>query len=159
MKIIFLDIDGVLNSDRFYRERAKSKQNHIRYLSEFDPECIELLNEIVKQTGAKIVVSSTWKALGVDKLKEIFRLVKFKGEIIDITPSLHYDGMVRGNEIHLWMEKNKEIIGCDYWAYKDYVILDDDSDMLYWHRNNFILVDRFIGITPQTVFQINKLLK
>lgn len=39
-----------------------------------------------------------------------------------------------------------------------YVILDDDSDMLYWQRNNFILIDRFVGLTMGNVFQAKKIL-
>ena len=55
------------------------------------------------------------------------------------------------------MKNNKELVG-DYYNFTEYVILDDDSDMLYWQRNNFILVDRWVGITYGTVFQAKKML-
>ena len=44
---------------------------------------------------------------------------------------------VRGNEINKWIHDNNDIIG-DYIKFKDYVILDDDNDMLFIQRHNFI---------------------
>ena len=63
----------------------------------------------------------------------------------------------RGNEIHQWIDDNRESVG-PYYQFTEYVILDDDSDMLYWQRNNFLLVDRFVGLTNGTVFQAKKIL-
>jgi hypothetical protein len=55
MKVIFLDIDGVLNSRRYDRERAFGDGNNI------DVSRLPLLREIVEQTGARIVLTSTWR--------------------------------------------------------------------------------------------------
>lgn len=57
-KIIFLDIDGVLN--------CKSSPRTIRYegyrLAGIDDDKVEKLKQIVDATGAEIVLTSTWKA-------------------------------------------------------------------------------------------------
>ena len=55
MKILFLDIDGVLNSRRYDRTRDWNKQTDI------DESRLPLLKEIVSQTDAVIVLSSTWR--------------------------------------------------------------------------------------------------
>lgn len=64
---------------------------------------------------------------------------------------------VRGNEINKWIHDNNDIIG-DYIKFKDYVILDDDNDMLFIQRHNFIQTNPFVGLTDYIMEQaINKL--
>ena len=55
MKIIFLDIDGVLNSRAYDRKRNWNEQTDI------DETRLPLIKEIVDATNAKIVLSSTWR--------------------------------------------------------------------------------------------------
>lgn len=168
MKIIFLDIDGVLNHQLFFEEKKRS--NIILGTSEiedwFDQRSVSLLKEIVDTTGAKIVVSSSWrKNRSLDQLKEIFHELGFKKDtVIDKTPVLYFSSnekynysVPRGCEIKAWMEMNKGIIG-EKMSKVSYVILDDDSDMLYWQRNNFIHVDSYCGITFNTVFKAIQIL-
>jgi hydroxymethylpyrimidine pyrophosphatase-like HAD family hydrolase len=142
MKIIFLDIDGVLNN---YGTR---KDNDI------DPKNIEVLNNIVKNTGAKIVVSSTWRRHHtIESLSKILIEAGLIGEVISFTPSLRSDGILRGNEIYEWMNKNEDVIGCRRSDFNEYVILDDDSDMLYWQRENFICVNGEFGLTNKDAYK------
>lgn len=107
MKTIFLDIDGVLvvsdNADEDYSENPPP----------FDPECVKVLNQILSETNAIIVLSSTWKK--VWDLKRLDFIFKFNGVIkspLDITADLN--------------NREKEIT--DYVlrkAVNDFVILDD----------------------------------
>ena len=60
-KIIFLDIDGVLNSVE-YRKRIQCTGR-----VEMDPQLLSLLADLVNKTGAKLVISSTWRIGGIDK--------------------------------------------------------------------------------------------
>ena len=110
MKIIFLDIDGVLNSEKWYIERFDKNlypnlENH--HLCEFDPLTIEQLNLLTDKTNAKIVISSTWRmGRTIDELKKLFEEVGIKGEIIGVTPHLTFNdgyGVERGNEIKRWI--------------------------------------------------------
>ena len=55
VKILFLDIDGVLNSRRYDRTRDWTKQTDI------DESRLPLLAQIISSTGAVIVLSSTWR--------------------------------------------------------------------------------------------------
>lgn len=121
MKVIFLDIDGVLNHQKHYEwlietDEPTPMQRTYPY-TEFNPESCRLLNEIIWETGAKIVVSSSWRLDGEARLNALF---KFFGlpKIYDITPCLN---TTRGIEIGAWLAAHPEIT--------NYVILDDDEDM------------------------------
>jgi hypothetical protein len=154
----------VLNHERWYVDRHEEKNDGFKVghpWGEFDPKSIEYLNDLIKQTDAKVVVSSTWR-LGrhANDLQAILEKRGFTGEIIGITPSLRHLGesILRGNEILQWIKDHEEFIGCPYYEYENYVILDDDSDMLYWQKDNFLVVDRFVGITPHITYKAKKIL-
>lgn len=88
-KIIFLDFDGVLNNSEYHTRLSKSgNPTSDKYGELFDPSAIERLNRIVDATGAQIVVSSSWRYLGLRQLKEMWKARGLHGEIIDMT-SLH----------------------------------------------------------------------
>jgi hypothetical protein len=160
MKIIFLDFDGVLNHEKFYKERFEKRHEEgaMSYPnSEIDPLSVSNLNELISETGAKVVISSTWRHSGLEYCQTALEFHGFKGEIIDVTPDLRSENCLRGNEILKWVKDNEESVG-PYYNFTEYVILDDDSDMLYWQRNNFILIDRFVGLTMGNVFQAKKIL-
>lgn len=160
MKIIFLDIDGVLNSTTYFMSNKDELKKKTDYKPSYDldPNAINLLNNLIAETGAKVVVSSTWRS-GKEKeeLQSILEEKGFKGEVIDKTPYGCYM-CVRGNEIYRWLCDNEKIIGKRVSDYDEYVILDDDSDMLYWQRNNFILVDGWVGLTPNICYRARKIL-
>jgi hypothetical protein len=160
MKIIFLDIDGVLNHEVFYIERFEKcyDAGEIAYpYSEIDPKSVNNLNQLIKETGAEVVISSTWRHSGINYCKDALEFHGFIGKIIDKTPDLRSDDCLRGNEILKWIKDNEPLVG-PYYNFTEYVILDDDSDMLYWQRNNFLLIDRFVGLTMGDVFRAKKIL-
>lgn len=159
-KIIFLDIDGVLNCQEAYAKGECKRLDD--YGQAFYTPSKDLLNKLIEETGAKIVISSTWRMSGEQVMKDMWRDRKMSGEIIGITPHLkstypiHTDSNIkytipRGCEIdfylkevlrfrHInwdkdWQEKNIKECGID-----NYIIIDDDSDMLYHQRNHFIHV-------------------
>lgn len=159
MKLIFLDIDGVLNHELWFKERFNSLKKSHGDEKFFDPKSVGLLNFILSETDAKIVVSSSWRlGRSVDDLKEIFSKVGVDPSlIIDKTPMLSFQDLKinnqeyhysvpRGCEIKAWMECNKNILG-DKISKVRYIILDDDSDMLFWQRNNYLQVDSYCGLT------------
>jgi hypothetical protein len=159
VKIIFLDIDGVLNHEAFYKERFEKRYEEGAMPhphSEIDPKSVENLNTLIKETDAKVVISSTWRHSGLEYCKDVLEFHGFNGEIIDITPS--HQSRFRGLEILDWVKTNEKLIGERYFNFTEYVILDDDSDMLYWQRNNFMLIDRFVGLTMGDVFRAKRIL-
>lgn len=162
MKIIFLDIDGVLNHQAYYESDRWDKSG--KRDSDIDPKSVEILNGIIKNTGAKVVISSTWRiGRTIEELQQALERKGFTGEIIDFTDRLFFTGggnytACRGDEIYKWIKDNEELIGSKYYEYKSYVILDDDSDMLLGQANNYINIDQFVGITLKTAFKAEKIL-
>ena len=131
MKVIILDIDGVLNV--IQEERDK-------YGSLFHKHFVDNLRTLVNSTGAKIVISSTWRQSGLSVMQDMWKDRNYPGEVIDITPDCFtivnegicefYDMVDRGHEIKYWLDKHPEVT--------HYVILDDDNDMLDSQRQNFV---------------------
>ena len=131
MKIIFLDFDGVLNV--IPQERDK-------YGSIFHIEFIDNLKYIIDKTDAKIVISSSWRSDGMDVFQNMWKHRNYPGEIIGITPFSYFNEdlepdtnieIVRGHEIKWWLDNTNDNI-------ENYVILDDDTDMLDEQLNNFV---------------------
>jgi hypothetical protein len=83
--VIFLDIDGVMVTSA----QLHAKDNPVYHNHTFDKKCVRVLNEILQNTTADIVVSSDWKTnYGLQALNNIFGLNGITREIIAITPSL-----------------------------------------------------------------------
>lgn len=162
MNILFLDIDGVLNSDFWYKKQPPNSTSNNSLAQHLDKQAIALLNKIVRKTQAKIVLSTTWRLhYSLETLQTILENCGFIGELIGKTPdlvSLH-SSFVRGNEILQWCKDNEAVIGGKYQNFKSYVILDDKDDMLYWQRKNFFQIDRYAGLTPSKVSAVIRFLE
>lgn len=163
MKVIFLDIDGVLNAVDYmvslhHNFRSKVDKgltsypipNDVvrdEYGQYFDPRCVNYLESIVNFTGAKIVVSSTWRKDGLQRMKNLWQYRELPGEIIDITPILYRP---RGEEIAAWLEENDHVT--------NYCIIDDDSDMLISQHLNFVQTNGEFGLTFKDTERIVEIL-
>lgn len=117
-KIIFLDVDGVLNCDKTERETRSG----YRFVGS---RKIKLLKKIVEETGAAIVLSSDWRynrnapEMNSDFLELKNELRRYGIEIQDYTPELAWSN--RGREIELWLGTHPHI--------QNYVILDDSKEV------------------------------
>lgn len=140
-KIIFIDIDGVLNS------KASRKNSEIDYYHDFiSDENMRFLEYIVRATGgAEIVLSSSWKFYwnrGKTQHDEAGYYMNriFKGyglEISDKTSDLDND---RDAEISQWIENNKNKI-------ESYVILDDyDYNWSSCNKKHFVMTNDETGL-------------
>lgn len=125
MKIIFLDIDGVLNSRQWMEEFHAQHPTEHRFMQErFDEKAVARLQRLVEATDAKIVISSTWRLLhSLSDIRGLLNQHGFKGDVIDKTPRIP-DG-VRGGEIETWLSQRNSFLG----DVDSFVILDDDDDM------------------------------
>lgn len=119
MNIIFLDIDGVLNSSPYFKTVQKCEG-----FCELSDYHLQKLATIYHEFNAKIVLSSTWRTL--DDIKDnskcfemwtylINSLAKYGMEIIDKTPLISNN---RPLEIKTWIDNQSKNI--------NFVILDDD---------------------------------
>lgn len=115
MKVIFLDFDGPIIPLLCYQQKSGifTPRNGKAW-----PSCIEQLNRVTDTTGAKIVVSSTWRLGGFDDVKAKLAAWGATGEVVGITPVFR---TIRGAEIGAWLLENPEVTS--------FVIFDDDKDM------------------------------
>jgi len=132
IKCIFLDIDGVMNTDHSEKWSIES-------------ELMELLAEIVLETGAKIVLSSAWRfnSQRVEFLTEEFKRVKIDSHFIGSTEPLD---IIRTEEIKRWINHTK-LSGTEIESW----IAIDDMDLLSYDpklmAGNFLQTDSRFGLT------------
>jgi hypothetical protein len=144
MKILFLDIDGVLNSSRSCEAYGDYPHSYSKY-ELFDDVAVNLIRKICTEHNVSVVLSSTWR---YDKkwtrLTETLKL-----PIIDITPRKL--SSQRGEEIQMWLNDHQEV--------SKYAIIDDDGDMLPQQWLNFVQTNRINGMSYQNFQQLNEILK
>ena len=155
-KIIFLDFDGVLNTEYH--------QNYLMYQGEpwrdeygalFEPKCVRWLKRIIDETEADIVIESSWKYLGLVAMQELWEERDLPGKVIGITDSYASDkwllnanlddidpamGHCKGMEIASWLADNTK-------NDVNYVIIDDEYVCLESQLPHFILTNPYDGIT------------
>ena len=156
MKVIFLDFDGVITTEASRWCLCAEK--------------MELVKQIVDQTGAKIVISSSWRRNTLEKTIE--KITEIGGAFIGNVPFLIPECVVgvtsrmyafkygdsskhflicRGEEISRYIDEHEEIT--------NYVILDDDSDMLLSQSMNFVQTKWKLGICEADVLRAIDILK
>ena len=110
MKVIFLDIDGVLNSDE-YIDSIKGKKMTAE--NEIDMEKVRLLEQAINQTGARVVLTASGRYAQVGRY-----LRKVLSQMAIFTDATPYMNNIRGLEIKEWLSQNNDV--------EDFVILDDE---------------------------------
>lgn len=159
MKLIFLDIDGVLNNTQNIKKYRLFFRGKRRLLVDVKPVFYlkKLLNEIEKEKlNVKIVISSSWR-LGTIPAdwKKLFLHYFNNAEIVKgRTPYLYKD---RGIEILELLEIAKEKGD----MIDDYIVLDDDiEDIINYINNEKVMkIDRRYGLTSKNIKEILKKLK
>ena len=161
MKVIFLDIDGVLNSEeyshRWYEENLGQKGYHIWV----DEKAVDRLIGLIQKSGCYIILSSSWRRYNLHDtiltLSEYPGLDRILPYLVGITPHRWTHGC-RGDEIkHLiddwegWIKNGLVSTKCKYVKIDNYVILDDDVDMLDEQKECFVHVDWEVGLQDSDV--------
>lgn len=165
LPLVFLDFDGVLNTDWHFAElKGKGLPFKDKYGPLFDPEAVKSLKKIIDDTDAQIVVSSSWRYMGLEDLQRMWHDRGLPGKIVGITP-LHTDDdklletdlseldvitadmfcSSRVNEIKAYFEEEL----CVDAATQRYVILDDLKDVLPEQEKHFIRINPIVGITEE----------
>lgn len=157
MKIVFLDVDGVLNSN-FWND---SHQKEISAGVLIDEEKVRLLAEIIARTNARIILHSGWRfwldeqfmPLRKEATHFTMLMKKYKLEFFDRTPDLRTEEVLRTNKLSL--VKASEILS---WlsAHEDierYLVLEDldlHNDVVRAHQ---VQTDQTRGLTREDVEQ------
>jgi hypothetical protein len=188
MKIIFLDHDGVICLSNNWGGRHKKQRKYGRKLSQeikslpvevrfdnFDEKSVDVLNSILEETGAEIVVSSDWKRHATtEELGQYYEQQGIIKKPIDCTPffnDLWKDGKVpkrdefdyqrfedleqeRHFEILDWLKNHPEVT---HWVAVDdlnmgidIIYRDGQKDERYWGLQNFVWTPQSLEGIKQT---------
>lgn len=137
--IIFLDIDGVLNSMDYmnalqfdaalakglYNINAQDSHSIIRdkYGYHFDPRCVSYLQSIYNATRCDFVISSTWNQAGLATIQQMWIDRNLPGKVINII-----DCHDRANAILRWLHEHDYVIVEHCWCTIDDETVFDDID-------------------------------
>ena len=108
-KVLFLDVDGVLNSAAWFAQNPAATG-----LESLDPVAIARVKRVLKTTSAQVVLSSTWRFVP----NFVKALLHMNVPMLSITPRI--DSNHRGEEIHAWLQSHTAI--------DRFAIIDDDDD-------------------------------
>lgn len=142
-KVLFLDMDGVIHNDASY----------MKYGQMIDIGGVKIISKLILEQDIGIVFSSTWR-LGLDRdvVSDYLKLCGFPPSV------LHQDyktrdliGEHRGSLIQEWLDAHPEV--------EQYVILDDDDDMLPSQKENFIHVDGMNGFGVRDFYRAESIFK
>lgn len=138
VKIVFLDLDGVVNN-KTTMDRVTIDPS--RPCDIVDPVNAKALNRITDTTGAWIVVTSTWRfRYPARSMMQIALLsLGITGMVEGTTPRL--DGeKIRGLEIQAWFDGHPD------WKDAEFVVIDDDSDITPF-ESRFVHTNHEFGLT------------
>lgn len=133
MKVLFLDVDGVLNTDKDVYKYGSTYIN---------PRSVDFLKFIVLSTNASIVLSSSWRLWEEAKKMVEQSLYLKRLHILDSTPQIieRLSGWTpRSKEISSWLSNRPQV--------KKFAILDDNSDAGEGFQDSFFQTDSEIGLT------------
>ncbi len=141
-KIIFLDVDGVLNYTLWYIDDRNP--GNLNGEEDVDPLCIERINRLCQETDAKIVISSDWRIDSSWQRRLERAGLKY---IIDKTPITIFGSygscyhFTRGEEIQMWLEWHPEV--------ENYVIIDDRIDFTEEQKPHFVQINSYRGLSDE----------
>ena len=179
-KVIFLDIDGVLNNckwaDKYWHairglSSNMSKEDCKGLTDLTDPVATNILFDILEKTGAYIVLSSSWRRWSIQETLQEFATTrhilfrKLVPYIVGVTARYQGPRKLRGEEIQDFIDSvNNNTIDKDKYIDKDvsfvenfkYVSIDDDSDMI--EGQSFVQTNYFEGLTTEDANKVIEIL-
>ena len=150
MRVIFLDMDGVLNSAEYFATNPDRDPHHPEYIVPegddswwtcmVDRIAVRRLNTLVEVSDAKVVISSSWRDhCDPEQMQRILDAREFTGEVIARTPLATEmpkplaARALRGLEVEVWLTKNKHL------DIEKFVILDDLGENSFAHMTPYLV--------------------
>lgn len=154
VKVIFLDIDGVLTSRQFEQSIEHHRSPLYRFRL-FSQEAILNLHDIVWETGAYLVLSSSWRYEENETHAVQKQLNPYNLKLIGMTTieGVYHEGdktWLRGHEIQQWLDEHPDV--------DNYVILDDDNDMLDSQMSHYVQCSWETGLTNEMKWKAIRIL-
>lgn len=150
MNLIFLDVDGVLNSQKFADKMFDEECVDVFANDLIDDHAVRLLKALIDETDSRVVLTSTWRKHfeSFDRLCQQLRKhgITLYAVIDRLSKNEH-----RGDDITNWLKENRG-------HFTNYVILDDDSDMTV-HMEHLVQTSFDDGLTRADVDKAIEILK
>jgi hypothetical protein len=143
MKVIFLDMDGVMNT---------LTTSRIKWPDDIDGDLFDRLVKVINETDAFVVISSSWRYSPSCFLKILSRFDSedLKARVIGITPK-DMGGCPRSDEIKMWLDNHGPV--------EKFAIIDDDDDAGIDMEDSFFLTNPATGLTEEIKSRILNHLK
>jgi len=147
MKVLFLDIDGVLNND------ATTEKSPDGYTG-IDDSLVERLAKVIKELELTIVLTSTWKDDWINKKPDgLYLDAKMeKHDIQILNRTFDTSESKRGSGIRTYLSQND---------IESYVIVDDNdfSDFTDELLDHFVMTNPVTGLSDADIVAIKKIVK
>lgn len=137
--VIFLDFDGVLNTEQYQARLAiEGKPKKDAWGPLFDPRAVANLQKIVEATDSRIVISSSWRY--IHKLGSLRMMWEVRGLPCGIHDVIPHEAtyISRGEDIDWYLEKHGRL---------NYVIIDDVDDFFVSKHDHYVETNPIVGIT------------
>lgn len=162
MRILFLDFDGVLNSENFLRSKRPIESlkksgfqsgEAFQRIQKIDHMAVSLVHEFTERNDLGIVFSTTWRLAYSTKFLAslLTSLSPFNQDrFLGFTPDLGIHEK-RGAEIAAWMKER---------SVDKFIIFDDmdTSNFLPNQRNYHVKSDYQLGLQPEHIARAETLL-
>lgn len=148
MKVIFLDVDGVLNSEETFVATHEVYKRTGEHLPDICENMVKRLGKIVKATGAVLIMSSSWRGMyfrylngepniNCEGLCNMLR--KYDMDIEGYTPMIYEKGTCnsRGYEIRSWLSEHNDV--------ESFIVLDDEVFKDFGELENNLIKTTFYG--------------
>lgn len=143
-KVLFLDIDGVVNSGRSQIAFGKYPHDLTSDRKFFDNIALAMIRKLCYSNDIQICVSSSWRyEFTAHEMANALDL-----PIVSVTPTF---GETRGEEIRDWLLANPDVA--------HYAIVDDINEMLEEQQSNFVKTDPDEGLLYRDYLQIASILE
>lgn len=166
MKLIFLDIDGVVNSVRFAIDNYEKTGHGLFLYENVDSSAVEtLVGFLKKHNDVGLVISSSWRRSTYKDTVDFFnkheQITPLADYIVGVTPRL-YNG-VRGDDIEWFVDNLSTPIVANFVKDENltndgYCIVDDEDDMLDYQRKVFVHVDGEFGLQEHDIIRMENIL-
>lgn len=165
--IVFLDFDGVLNTE--YNQRMlqyEGKPWQDKHGAFFDPQAVEQLQRIIDATHSDIVIESSWKYLGLEAMQRMWKDRRLPGRVIDITPSAISDSVLLSADLDITDPSSLHCKGAEIASWladsgmqdAPYVIIDDEYVILESQQPHLVMTNPYDGITEDLATQAMRIL-
>lgn len=148
-RILFLDVDGVLNGDDWLQ--SLSWEDYAQDVKHFDPECVRLYNQIIRRTSARVVLSTGWRLkYSQEALVSILRRAGVEGDIVGRTPVR----VTREEEVGAWVSSARDLLVAGFT-----MVVLEDFHVMGRFEDRTVRTQGLVGLRPADVERAVQLLE